>query len=233
MTIELAGEQVQMLPQRALWRPASRTLIVTDTHWGMAASQRHAPLMVPAGTRRDDLDRLSGLIDVKSPQRLVFLGDLIHARQGRHLTTIDAVTRWRRRYRELPIALVRGNHDYRAGDPPAEWRIDCFDEPLYDGPFALRHVPGREAGAYVLAGHLHPKARLRGPGGETRKLPCFRIGPESAILPAFNCLAGGGGFKPTPEERVFVISLDEVVEASSPVPWSADGPKEHSKGPAH
>jgi len=213
MKIELAGEQVELLAERALWRTASRTLVVTDTHWGKAATLRHASMKIPPGTTCDDLDRLSALIDARCPERLVFLGDLIHARQGRHPKTLAAITRWRRSYSELPITLVRGNHDYRAGDPPPEWRINCFDEPLRDGPFALRHVPGREAGAYVLAGHLHPKARLRRLGDESGKLPCFRIGVASAILPAFNCLAGGGGFKPTPDERVFVIGDGEVIEA--------------------
>ncbi len=212
MTIKLAGEEVELLPRRALWRPRAKTLLIADTHWGKAATLRHASMMIPPGTTRDDLDRLTFLVETKRPERLIFLGDLIHARQGRHPKTIQAISQWRERFSELPITLVRGNHDYRAGDPPEEWRIECVDEPLRDGPFALRHVPGKEAGAYVLAGHLHPKAQLRGPSGESLKLPCFRVGTESAILPAFSCLADGGGFQPQTGERVFVIADDEIVE---------------------
>ena len=203
MTVELAGEQVELLPQRALWRPASRTLLITDTHWGLTATPRHVAQGIPLGATRDDLDRLSGLLESKRPERLIFLGDLLHARQGSHPESLEAIAQWRRRFSELPITLVRGNHEQRAGDPPAAWRIDCCDEPLRDGPFALRHTPGAEPGAYVLAGHLHPK--IRG-------LPCFRIGPESAILPAFNMLTGGGGFRPRPDERVFVICDQEFSE---------------------
>lgn len=214
MTIELAGEEVELLAERALWRPASRTLIVTDTHWGKAATLRHASMLIPPGATRDDLDRLSGMIESKRPERLIFLGDLIHARQGRHPRTLEAVAAWRRSVSELAITLVRGNHDYRAGDPPEDWRFDCFDEPLRDGPFALRHVPGREDGAYVLAGHLHPKARLQGPARDVLKLPCFRIGRHSAILPAFSRLADGGGFQPSPDERVVVIAEEELIEVS-------------------
>jgi uncharacterized protein len=217
MRIELAGEPVELLPERALWRPSVRTLLLADTHWGKAATLRHASMLIPPGTTCDDLSRLSGLLDSLLPERLIFLGDLIHARQGRHPKTLEAVARWRRAYSELSVALVRGNHDYRAGDPPEQWGFDCFDEPLRDGPFALRHVPGKEPGAYTLAGHLHPKARLRGRAGESVKLPCFRVGPESAILPAFSCLADGGGFSPAVDERIYVIADDEVVEVGGSI----------------
>ncbi|MBI1355468.1 MAG: ligase-associated DNA damage response endonuclease PdeM [Acidobacteria bacterium] len=212
MTIELAGERVELLAGRALWRPAASTLLIADPHWGKAATLRHANLPIPPGSTTDDLRRLSELLVSTRAERLVILGDLLHAKQGRHPETIAAVEAWRRNHAELTVALVRGNHDLRAGDPPATWRMECHDEPLRDGPFALRHVPGPEPGAYVLAGHLHPKARLWGPAGEVLKLHCFRIGPASAVLPAFSGLADGGLFQPRPDERVFVIAEDEVVE---------------------
>ena len=212
MKIELAGETVELLAERGLWRPRARTLIVTDTHWGQRATARHADLSVPLGAT-DDVERLTRMLEATRAERLVFLGDIIHARQGRHPETLERIAAWRARHAQLAVDLVRGNHEYRAGDPPAEWRFNCRDEPFADGPFALRHTPGREPGRYVLAGHLHPKTRRRGKNGGPRKLACFRIGEASAILPAFSALAGGGGFQPAAGERVFVIEEGEVREA--------------------
>jgi metallophosphoesterase superfamily enzyme len=39
--------------------------------------------------------------------------------------------------------LVRGNHDSRAGDPPASLGIRVVDEPFAVGPFAACHHPQR------------------------------------------------------------------------------------------
>jgi metallophosphoesterase superfamily enzyme len=54
------------------------------------------------------------------------------------------------------MTLVRGNHDSRAGDPPAQAQIVVVDEPWPIGPFATCHHPQSHPTHFVLAGHDHP-----------------------------------------------------------------------------
>ena len=213
MRIEIAAETVEMLPQRALWWPRRQTLFLADAHWGKAAAFRSRAIPVPVGSTRDDLARLSCALRETGAERLVVLGDLLHAREGRRPETFAAVQEWRASRPNLDVLLVRGNHDRHAGDPPPEWRFELADEPVEMAPFALRHYPREEDGLYCLAGHTHPKIRLRGPGGERITAPCFQVGERVAVLPAFSSFAAGGLLRPKPGERYFLIADDEVVEA--------------------
>ncbi len=56
--LTLAGEQVYLLSERALYWPGTSTLVVADLHWGKASTFRAAGIPVPIGTTSDDLARL-------------------------------------------------------------------------------------------------------------------------------------------------------------------------------
>jgi metallophosphoesterase superfamily enzyme len=106
--------------------------------------------------------------------------------------------------------LVRGNHDQHAGDPPAEWRVACLDEPVIDRPFVWRHFPEAEAAGYTVAGHWHPAVRLgRGAFGVT--LPCFYFGEAMGILPAFGSFTGTAVVQPRSGDAIYVLAEDEII----------------------
>ena len=209
--ITLAGVTVDLLPDKALQLPDSRTLIVADVHWGKAASFRALGVPIPHGTTRTGLDRLDSLLTQTGATKLLVLGDLIHARAGMQLQTIEALEQWRDARRDLPITLVRGNHDYRAGDPPASLNIRCVDAPLRVGPFALHHHPTEDASGYVLAGHVHPVAQVRGRARQKVTLPCFAFGERGGLLPAFGEFTGGAVIDQRNFARTFVIADDNVI----------------------
>jgi DNA ligase-associated metallophosphoesterase len=213
MRIDLAGETVELLPERALFWPRQGALFIADTHWGKAATFRSQAIPVPVGSTRDDLERLSDVLRRTGAERLVILGDLLHAPEGRRPETFDAIEQWRAAWPGLRVLLVRGNHDRRAGDPPPEWGFEVANEPFAMPPFALRHYPCEEEGLYCLAGHTHPKIGLRGLGGEKITAPCFQVGARVAVLPAFSSFAAGGLLQPQAGERYFLIADDEVLEA--------------------
>lgn len=50
LVIQCAGEAVWLLPERALWWPAQRMLMVADAHFGKAATFRARGVPVPAGS---------------------------------------------------------------------------------------------------------------------------------------------------------------------------------------
>ena len=209
--VSVGGIGMELLPDRAIFLPGSRALIVADVHWGKSASFRAAALPIPPGTTSSDLRRLTAAITRTNPNRLIVLGDLMHARNWKAEKTLAVITAWRRRHAGLPITLVRGNHDIRAGDPAPDLEIECRDEPLTIGELHLCHRPGEHATGYTLAGHVHPCFTLHGPGRQRERLPCFLLGPKTGILPAFGSFTGMAPIVPTDGDQVFVVAGDAVV----------------------
>lgn len=211
LPLTVAGTSLQLLPERAVWYAAERTLFVADLHWGKAAAFRAAHVPVPMGTTSSDLVRLTRALLATSAAHLVVLGDLLHARAGRHDETLRTIAQWREQHAALRITLVRGNHDMHAGDPPSELAIDCVDEPLRLGPFVGVHEPSAQAEGYVLSGHLHPCVTVRGRGRQALRLPAFVFGPTRAVLPAFSSFTGGGMYVPQPDDALYAVADDEVL----------------------
>ena len=207
--VEIAGEQVMLLPQKALFWPRERMLVVADIHFGKAAAFRSLGVPVPRGTTTQNLDALDELIDMYQPERIVFLGDFLHARAAHAPATQAALLAWRRRHPDLALTLVRGNHDRHAGDPAGALDIAMVDEPHALGPFAFCHHPDLDTAGYALAGHVHP-AFLLATRFDALRLPCFVVGPRRMILPSFGAFTGGHLVEPGPGERIWVSSGEAV-----------------------
>jgi uncharacterized protein len=205
-----AGETVHLLPAHALWWPAGRALFIADLHLGKAASYRALGQPVPGGTTQDNLARLDALIQAHRPERLVFLGDFLHAAAARTPARIATLQGWRAQHAGVAMTLVRGNHDARAGDPPPQVGIDVVDEPWLLGPFACCHHPQAHASHFVLAGHLHPVCRLSGAARDTLRLPCYVSDAHQATLPAFGAFTGGHVVPAAPGRRLYAIGGGRV-----------------------
>lgn len=218
MTIDVAGESVTLFPDRAAFVERDRTLLVADPHFGKAATFRAAGVFVPEQTTDATLARLDTLLRETDATRLVFLGDFLHAKEGRHPRTVEALNAWRQRHAAVRMVLVRGNHDARAGDPPKELEIACVTAPMLEPPFAYTHHPKPVARHYVLAGHIHPGATLTGKGRQRLTLPCFWFGRDVGVLPAFGEFTGLAEISAQPGDRVFVIADGEVLPASQATP---------------
>jgi DNA ligase-associated metallophosphoesterase len=209
--VELAGQQIELLPDPAVWWPAERVLFVADLHLGKAATYRALGQPVPGGTTHENLARLDRLVGRHDPGEIVFLGDFLHAAEARTPQLLAAVEAWRERHATLKCTLVRGNHDSRAGDPPATLRIRVVDEPWTIGPFAACHHPQRQPAHFVLAGHLHPTFKLYGRGRDSVRLPCFvQEGDDQLILPAFGEFTGGWHVESSPHRRFYAVGGDAV-----------------------
>lgn len=212
-TIEVAGELVELLPQRALFWPRKQTLFVADLHLGKAATFRAAAIPVPEAVTAETLGRLDAALAATGARRLVCLGDLLHAPSGRSPILVETVTAWRLAHPQIEFLLIRGNHDRHAGDPPPEWEIRAVDEPWQFDPFVLRHIPQSDPSGYVLAGHHHPAVRV-GRGRLAERLPCFHFGPEIGLLPAAGAFTGTAMVRPAAGDRVFVVADSEIIMVS-------------------
>ena len=208
--VQWAGVDLHLLPERALWWPQGQTLFIADLHMGKAASYRALGQPVPGGTTHENLDRLSALIEKHSPQQVIFLGDFLHAAAARTASVMAALAQWREQHVSVAMTLVRGNHDSRAGDPPASLRIGVVDEPYLQGPFALCHHPQLHATHFVLAGHVHPVCRLSGRGRDSLRMPCFVAEAGQAVLPAFGEFTGGWMVGAEVGRRLYPVGGDVV-----------------------
>lgn len=211
---DIAGERLALLPERAAYWPARRTLFVADFHLGKAASFRAAGIPLPSGTTGENVQRLGRAIDRTHARHVVFLGDFLHSAEARAARTLQRFAAWREERRGVALTLVRGNHDRKAGDPPVEWNIECVEAGESFGPFVLNHEPGPSAGGYALAGHIHPAVRLSAEGEASLRLPCFWFAKRHGVLPAFGAFTGSAVVRPRAGDQVFVIAEEEVLRVA-------------------
>ncbi len=207
----VAGERLQLHPDRAVYWPARRVLFLADLHLGKGAHFRRAGIAVPRLVSDVNFARLRGLIEEFQPARVLLLGDLFHSGHNHVWGAFCAFTA---SFADLTFELVPGNHDIL---PPAcyeEARLVMHEEIIALGPFSLSHHPLREEqrlpGKYNLCGHVHPCVKLVDRTG-AMKLPCFFFGQQEGILPAFGEFTGCAEVKARPGDQVFVLAEDTVL----------------------
>ena len=215
--VTVAGEELLLMPEKAVYWPSQKTLFVADVHLGKAAAMRAAAIPIPETPTYETLDRLSHAVCRTGADRLIVLGDLWHARQGRQPETVRASIQWRQAHPYLEVILVEGNHDRRSGDLPEEFRCEVWQEPTALGPFSLCHYPDVDATGYKLAGHVHPGARLEGRGRRGCTLPCFWVGADCMVLPAFGAFTGFIAVRPREGDRLFVMAEGRVLEPATTI----------------
>lgn len=198
--------QLVLMPERAVFEPVSRTLYVADLHLGKAAVFRARGLPVPQGTSAGTLLRLSRAIDRSGAQRLVVLGDFLHARESQSQGTLEALGAWRAAHPDLPCFVVEGNHDRHAGRVAAHWGFEQVNGDYVDGALRGVHDPAGASVAthWTLAGHVHPVVRL-GSRHDTLRLPCFWLHKRVLTLPSFGEFTGGYLIRPAPGDALFAV----------------------------
>lgn len=201
-----------LMPERAVFEPASGTLFVADVHLGKAAVFRARGLPVPRGTSTATLARLSQALVRTGARHLVVLGDFLHARESHAPGTLAALSAWRARHPALDCLVVEGNHDVHAGRVQAPLGIEVRTEPYVGGMVRGVHEPPLGApldalpGLLTLAGHVHPVVTLRG-RADSLRLPVFWLDGGVLTLPAFGEFTGGFEVRPSGQvdQRVFVV----------------------------
>jgi uncharacterized protein len=217
--INVAGERLGCLADRALWWPHDRTLFLADVHLGKAASFRAAGVGIPCGHSQRDLQRISLLIAALDVKHVVVLGDLVHNRDSYTQALDDAFAAFRAVHQELALTLIRGNHDAGAGDPPPQWGFTCVDDPFPLGPFLCIHDPQTQRrGAsgsnsplpgFALCGHIHPGTRV-GSRRESLHLPCFWLRDRQLVLPSFGSITGRFTIEVAAGEAAFVVAGKKI-----------------------
>jgi DNA ligase-associated metallophosphoesterase len=209
--------------ERAAYWPSRKTLIVADLHLGKAnALAAGVGTLVPAavlrGVLREDLTRLGRAIARHGAERVVVVGDLLHAPAGVTTELVEEVAAWRAANPQ-PWVVVPGNHDKKVARIASAWGLTVVGEEMSEGGVRFVHIPPTEARGEVvtICGHEHPAVSvgLARPG-RLVKLPAFRVrssrGAGRMILPAMSRFTAGVPVVPGPGERVFACGMGEVFE---------------------
>ncbi len=220
MKVEVGGIEIELLGARAARR--GRTLFVADLHLGKSEALRAAGAPMCGGDTGEQLRRLDQLVAITGVERVVVLGDLLHAVSGVTEGLVESVASWRRSH-VWTMSVVRGNHDRVLDDVAGAWRLCVLDPGTVDDGLELVHDPGDASRTQAwVAGHVHPAVRIGG-AANAIKLPCFHlVSGLGLVLPAFSMFTGGLCVRSGAGDRLFGATGRRVIEVGQ-TPARASG----------
>lgn len=208
MSVKVAGEEFNLFPERAVFWPAQKILLLADLHLGKVNHFRKAGIPVPSRANDRNIELLLDLVTITRPERVICLGDLFHSHYNPEWEVFGEVVR---HFKGILFELVLGNHDVMS--LLQYKRKDIRVHPhLTVGPFMLTHHPVENIldGCYNLAGHVHPGVLLQGKGKQAETLPCFYFGERQGFLPAFGAFTGLSCIHPQKDDQIYVIAGSSV-----------------------
>jgi len=214
--VRTLGHEFELWPTRVAYWRRKRTLLVADLHLGKSETFQRAGVPVPSGAMHEALDRLGGAIAVTGAERVLVLGDVLHAPAGITASMVETVRAWRARVGgKLRFQVVCGNHDREIERVAPAWDMALLGESYVEDGVGFVHDPDSEAArrmdGFVWAGHVHPAVAM-GRRGRAFKLACFVVGDRVGVLPAFSLFTAGTTVGGRRGGRVFACAGDEVVE---------------------
>jgi putative SbcD/Mre11-related phosphoesterase len=196
-----------LTPYRAAIHLPTATAVVADLHLGYDQVRRRGGEAVPSTGFDEILSGLTPLVATESVRRLVIAGDLFE--DGRTDTSLTELLAWLRDVDVELAGMVPGNHD--RGLPNAAITLPIFPEGIRLGDWRVVHGDGPSLSGCAILGHWHPCFRW----GAQIAAPCYLVGAERIILPAFS--ADAAGVNVLREQRwgpyrCCVIAGDEVLD---------------------
>jgi DNA ligase-associated metallophosphoesterase len=209
-TYELQGEQLHLLPEKAIYWPSQKTLLIADSHLGKIRHFRKSGIAIPGRAGYRNLTRLQDLLVQYEPRKVIFLGDLFHSEMNFEWLEFKAFLE---KFKKIVFVLIQGNHDIF--HELSYKHFEVHQKPMEYGPFLLSHEPvENENSLYNLCGHIHPGVRMLGQAKQSMRLPCFYFGKKQGVLPAFGVFTGLHLLKPGKGDHIFIIAGSEVFPAS-------------------
>lgn len=200
---KLNSQTLWLSAERSLFWEEQKALVLSDLHLGKTGHFRKAGIAVPQAVLREDMQRLMALLQYFQPRQLIVVGDFFHSRANLEL---DLFKRWRYDVADLPIRLVRGNHDILQAEWYQEAAIDVIEPDLLLEPFLFTHDRCVNSEApYTFCGHIHPGIVIQGLGRQSLRFPCFYFTPQYCILPAFGKFTGLATVQPSAGDTMYAI----------------------------
>jgi len=181
----VAGVEFAADSAGALYWPEQRLLVVADLHLEKGSAFATRGVLLPPYDTAATLGRLALLMVCYAPRVVVALGDSFH--DGRGAARLDDTDRASLHglQRGRDWIWIAGNHD----PEPAIGVGGQFLNTFSSGPITFRHEPVAQSRG-VIAGHLHPVARVSRRGRAVSRR-CFAGDGDRLVMPAFGAYAGG------------------------------------------
>lgn len=210
MKISVREEEIILDKERAIYLPKEQLLAISDLHLGKAAHFRKAGLAVPNIVSKNDLDRLSELLEKYLPKQLLINGDMFHSDYN---TEIDEFAKWKENFNEINFILVKGNHDKQSEEVYKNLAIEVYEPNYQTDKFCFIHdVAHCRSNLYAISGHIHPGISIYNKAKQRLKFPCFYFGEDHAVLPAFSNFTGLHLVKAKETDMVFAITPTKIVK---------------------
>lgn len=204
----LCGQQLQLLPDKAIFWIEEKAILIADTHFGKINHFRKAGIPLPDGAALNNFIRFVRLIKSIQPEKVYFLGDLFHSEMNMEWVYFKDILK---KFPHIRFHLIQGNHDILHNTSYTH-HFELHTKGFSTGPFLLTHEPVENSnGLYNLCGHIHPGIKLTDKGRQRLYLPCFYFGEKGGILPAFGEFTGLYMLQSKAEDQLFVISGQEVI----------------------
>lgn len=200
-----------LYPQRyAIWE-ASNTLVVSDLHFGKTGHFRKAGIPMPQAVFKQDLQCFFNAIQQHKPSEVIVVGDMFHSTANKEL---DLFARWRADFAQIPITLVKGNHDILPSNWYTEQQINVHPFVYEKNECVFTHdLPQvMQPEKYYICGHLHPGVTVPLGGRQKISLPCFYFTKQFAVLPAFSAFSGLAIVNQQPSDAVYAITGSAVMQ---------------------
>jgi DNA ligase-associated metallophosphoesterase len=207
--ILLQDERLFLLPERAVWWPAQKAILLSDLHWGKSAHFRKHGIPMPGSTQVKDSNKLAELVQRFGAERMIVAGDFFHSK---HNKEVDDFGTWREAHSSLHIDFILGNHDILPTKYYDEWHLQVHKEGLLVNDIYIAHDLEDDTEHFTIHGHIHPGMRVHGLGRQGFSLPCFCVNEKCMVLPAFGQFTGCHLIDEKAYKNVYLIGDGKVIQ---------------------
>lgn len=206
--ITIHNEIFILTNQRVLYWEKEKALIFSDLHIGKTAHFRKNGIALANHIMKNDLERLSILIENFQPEKFIIVGDLLHAGNN---SDVDEFCTWQNQYPDIKFCLVEGNHDRISKTLEKKLCLDSRSASLEVGDIAFVHDFDRSNPKFQITGHIHPGFVINS-SVKRIKLPCFAVTSKQLLLPAFSEFTGLDTKNIPKKGMYFVFTDSEIYE---------------------
>lgn len=186
LNITFGAHQLTLTNQRALYWENEHAIILSDLHLGKAAHFRKHGIALPSSISEKDLNRLKQLIIHYQTEKVIIVGDLIHAGNNKEVIEFQQLTS---AFPNVSFILIKGNHDKQSDIFLHELGIKSIFQNMVLNELYFVHQPA-DLKQYTISGHIHPGIKIKLGNKQRLPLPCFVVNNQQLILPAFSEFSG-------------------------------------------
>lgn len=212
MKLQIQGQTLHLLEERALYWEEQKILALSDVHLGKAEIYQRDGIPIPTDFGTSDLQRLARVIQSTDADEILILGDFIHGPKAWTRALKDELFGFLHVHGRRKFHLILGNHERASLPHLLELGITIEPSEITREPFSFTHGHlKRTVFGFQIEGHLHPQVSLKD-GPLRARLPCFLLKKDRLLLPSFGEWTGGFVIDKSTAQRIFPVSPDGVFE---------------------